>query len=652
MRMGRCCLSVLLVFSLVVSNSSMVEAKKISKEETVYVNASAEGKADTITVSDWLKGVGQTTGNLSDKSELSDITNVKGDETFEQNGNSLTWTAQGKDIYYQGTSSKELPVDMSIAYTLDGKSIKAEELSGKSGKVEIKISYKNKCKQKKNIQGKEETIYAPFVMVTGMILSGDTFQNITIDNGKVINDGSNNIVVGMGLPGMAESLGIDDENADRIPSGFTVTADVKDFTMGNTFTVGSAGLLNELDLDDVETLDELEEKLEDLTEASETLLDGTEELSDNMKIFDGKMGELKKSMNTFRKSGVNQLTKGIHDLAKGAPALVKGVKEYTGGVTEFAQGTTDYVDGAKQITDGCSELYGAVKGMPLQIKTFNSGLQKYTGAVDKLGEKNNVEKLKTGAKSVSSGVSSLNAELTKLEETYKLAEGAVSKLENAEQIKAILAQQKAAVQALKQATSQDSALQQGASQVSSGVNTVMDSLSQLSTQSSTLRNASSQLNTKVPKLVTSADKLKKGGDKLAKNNEKLKKSSKKLVKASKQLNTSVKKVNRGVKKLDKGGTSLKKATKKLDSGVSKLENASGKLQKGSKKLAEGMSRFDKEGIEKLNTAYEDDFQTLYERVKALRDTGKNYNSFSGSQTNMDGNVKFIIETESIEKKEK
>ena len=83
----------------------------VSKQETVYVNASASGTPQEITVSEWLKN-SASAGNLSDVSDLKDIKNVKGDETFEQDGSNLTWNTEDKDIYYQGTTNKDLRVSM------------------------------------------------------------------------------------------------------------------------------------------------------------------------------------------------------------------------------------------------------------------------------------------------------------------------------------------------------------------------------------------------------------------------------------------------------------------------------------------------------------------------------------------------------------
>ena len=93
------------------------------KEETVYVKADAEGNTQTVIVSDWLKNK-KKSAEIKDATDLNDIENVKGDETFQKGGkHSITWDANGNDIYYQGKTDKELPVSMQVTYYLDGKEI-------------------------------------------------------------------------------------------------------------------------------------------------------------------------------------------------------------------------------------------------------------------------------------------------------------------------------------------------------------------------------------------------------------------------------------------------------------------------------------------------------------------------------------------------
>lgn len=85
---------------------------------------------------------------LQDASDLQNIENVKGYETFVSDGkNGLTWQADGADIYYQGSTEKQLPVAVKLTYKLDGKEVKPEEIAGKSGRVTIRIDYEIKKRE-------------------------------------------------------------------------------------------------------------------------------------------------------------------------------------------------------------------------------------------------------------------------------------------------------------------------------------------------------------------------------------------------------------------------------------------------------------------------------------------------------------------------
>lgn len=142
------------------------DADAVYKEETVYVNADATGTIDEVTVSNWLKNSGSVSGSLTDASTLKDIKNVKGDETFKASGDTLTWNTDGEDIYYQGTTDQNLPVSVKLTYYLDGKEIKPADLKGKSGHLKIQVDYTNKEKKTVSVDGKQEEVYTPFVMMT------------------------------------------------------------------------------------------------------------------------------------------------------------------------------------------------------------------------------------------------------------------------------------------------------------------------------------------------------------------------------------------------------------------------------------------------------------------------------------------------------
>lgn len=649
-RISKTVISGLLVTSLVVSNGAYANAQKISKDESVYVNADESGATTKITVSNWLKNAG-INGTINDESDLKDIQNVKGDEAFTQNGDDVQWSAGSNDIYYQGTTDKELPVGVEIKYELDGKEIAAKDLIGQSGKLKITVSYTNKSKSTQTINGEKQEMYTPFVMATGIILPDDKFSNVEVDDGKIINEGSNNIVVGFGMPGMAESLDLDEDAADKLPEGFTVTADVTDFSIGNTITFASPSILSDLELDDIDDLDDLENKLEKLVDSSEELVDGSKKLSD-------KMGELEDKFDDYQ-DGEKSLNKGIKDLVNGGATLKKGVKDYTDGVDTLAKGTQKYVNGAKQITDGNQKLYEAVKDMPSSYKEFSDGLQAYTKGVDTLADAKTSKQLTDGADAVTAGIGTLNENLGKLESSYDnyklLADGLkaqAAQISDPTQKATILAYvqkleelyqgQKASVGALVSATNNESTLKSGASQVASGIKKVMTGAQTLSGNSATLRSADQKLTSSIATLTASVKKLSEGSKTLSSNDRKLLAGAKKILKASKSVKSGSDKLINGANKLKKGSNKLHKATGKVSDGI-------GKLSDGADDLYEGMDKFDQKGIQKLNNVYEDDIKTLKTRLEKLTDMSKDYTNFSGLSKGMDGKVKFVIETAEVKK---
>lgn len=108
-------MSVLLRAGTITGATEQTDAdNSIRKEETVYVNTEADGTIKEITVSEWLKNAKTLSDStITDISDLSDIKNTKGDEGFTQDGKTLTWETDGRDIHYEGKTEKDLPVTFS-----------------------------------------------------------------------------------------------------------------------------------------------------------------------------------------------------------------------------------------------------------------------------------------------------------------------------------------------------------------------------------------------------------------------------------------------------------------------------------------------------------------------------------------------------------
>lgn len=405
------------------------DTQDVYKEETVYVNADATGNSDEVTVSDWLKNSGSVSGNLTDESILKEIKNVKGDETFTENGDQLTWNTAGEDIYYQGTTDKELPVSVKLTYFLDGKEVKPDELKGKSGHLKIQVQYTNNEKKTVTVDGKEEEVYTPFIMMTGMILPNETFSNVTIDNGKVISDGSRNIVVGFGMPGLKDSLDLDEETTKEaedkgvtIPENFEMEADVTDFTMSSTFTVALTDLLDDMDMDNIIDVDSLKDSLNELEDAalelvsgSGTLADGASTLADGVSSYTAGADELNAGIQKYLGSN-GELNGSVTEYVNGVDKVVKGVKDYTSGTNALANGVTSYVVGEQKIAAGAAQLSQLSKGLE-QVQTAVDTLSK---AADGKGEA--TDDLVIAANQLAAGTKQLQAVLGSEEVTALLTQ--------------------------------------------------------------------------------------------------------------------------------------------------------------------------------------------------------------------------------------
>ncbi|MBE5831502.1 MAG: hypothetical protein E7306_07160 [Butyrivibrio sp.] len=409
--------------ALLTSAARAGSSEEAGKVETVYVTANASGAVDDVIVSEWLKNA-NSSAELSDTTELKNIVNVKGKEGFTENSDgSVTWDANGSDIYYQGTTDKELPVDMKITYTLDGKEIAPEDLAGKSGKVTIRFEYDNKEKQVVDVDGKEIEVYTPFAMVSGMMLDSDKFTNVEISNGKVISEGNKYIVMGVALPGLKESLNISDEKWDELETDediesklsnyFEITADTSDFELGMTITMASSDILSDFgltELSDGNKLSDLKDDMGELNDGSTKLVDGTTELKDgttklrdgSKELYDG-TGKLYDGTSKL-KDGTADLYSGAGELNDGAGQLDSGSSELAKGAGELRDGASKLHDGTKTLSDGTGKLYDGSKTLYGGIVSYTDGAAKVDQGAGALAE--GTKSLKAGSEQLGAGLSS------------------------------------------------------------------------------------------------------------------------------------------------------------------------------------------------------------------------------------------------------
>lgn len=568
------------------SEGAKKDDASISKEETVYVMADQSGDAGKIIVSEWLKNTGELS-LVKDYTELKEIENVKGDEPFKEKNGKGTWKAEGKDIYYQGKIKKELPIEMKVSYSLNGKAVTAKELAGKSGEVKIRFDYTNNQK----LHG----VYVPFVVLTGMSLDNDTFSKVEVKNGKVINDGQKSMVVGYALPGLSESLELENTEV-TIPDYVEVTCQAEKFALDGTMSVATSSLLEDLDLGELDSMDDLKAALDKLQSAAAQLQEGSEALQ----------------------SGAGDLAKGTGELSKGAGTLSKGTKDLYKGTKTLKEKVAQLGGGLKAAKDGSAQLNTGAKKLLKGAGDLETGAGQLKEGIDQIPAQlgDAVGKVSAGLQGTQGQPGTIQADQAALTALNGID---ASKLSEAE--KTALAQAKGAVQ-----------------KSIDGQNTIASKLAGEST-----------------KMKGSVADLQEGAAKLAKGSRDLKNGLTDLSGGAQDLNTGITQACEGAGLLEAGAGDLKKGAEQvndgagdLNSGAKKVNAGAGTLASGSRDLASGISKFKNDGVDKLAEVFDGDLSKVVDRLKALQDAASDYQSFAGKQAQTKGTVKFIYKTDEIE----
>ena len=360
------------------------------KTETVYSVLNSDGSISDTIVSSWLHDE-DGINNIKETLNLKDVKNIKSNEKPSKDGNTYTWNAKGNDVYYEGTATKQLPVSVKIRYELDGQEMSAKDIEGKSGHLKLTISFTNNYSEVKNINGKSIVIH-PSYLAGGMLnMSTGKFSNVKCESGKIVNDGTNEMLAFANIPGLNETLksaGLDKVNDQLgISDDVTVEADVNDFDLGSIMI----GMTNEIDLADelngIGSVSELTDGIDQLIEADDQLIDGSKQLYDGTTQLKEQAAPLVGSSNQVR-----QLSAGAIQLNDGVKALQTGLTAYTNGVSALDAG----VDGLYSIPQNTqliqqnvnTNLVGGLENLTANLNAIKMGINQKmeTPDMEKLGK--------------------------------------------------------------------------------------------------------------------------------------------------------------------------------------------------------------------------------------------------------------------------
>lgn len=566
------------------------------KSETVYAVMDADGNTTDVSVSEWLKNEGKS-NNLSDYSNLKNIKNTSGDEKMSRDGNKLVWAAKGKDIHYTGDYDGELPVKVKVSYYLNGTKVSADEIAGKKGNVKIRFDYDINDSVKEN----GYSLTRPYAIVSAVVLSNDNFTNITVNNGKAVNDGNSTAVVGIALPGMSDNLQIDELD---IPDHVTINAKTTNFEIDGTYTVADSGFMNDVDttkLDDATgQIDELESALDKLSDASKKLVDGS-----------------------------SKLAKGANKLADSSSQIEEGTETLKDGTESMKNGSKDLSDGADKLVTGAQDLSAGTTQMKKGTEALNSSVN---GADGLAGDNGSAKKLSAGAARVDAGIKqmgkTLEAQNTKLAQTAKSISDNLDGV-NTEKVNA------------PSSADVDGALETAikAAEASGDEDTI-----------NALKNAKEKLGTYETNVNDTVSSVNTDKQKIAVANQTAKGTYKSIASSS----------NDDLKELQDGADELKAGTQALDTGAGKLVTYMGQLTEGAETLsdgadtlASGMATFNKTGIQKLvSTLKDSDIKSTVNRVKATLDAASDGSFIGGKQEGQSGESKIIFKTDEVKKASK
>lgn len=679
-------------------DSTVEEDGNLYKDESVYVKADASGKVNETTVTEWLKN--PNNGKTEDVTELQNVENVKGDETYTTGSEgSVSWKSEGKDIYYQGTTDKELPVDVEITYTLDGKEVAAKDLKGKDGKLEMKVQYTNKSKETVDVSGESVEMYTPFAMVTAMMLPSDEYTNVTIDHGKIVSDGDKNIVVGLGFPGLEENLNLESKDIEiDIPDSFTITADVKNASVGPTMTVASSDVLEQFGLDEIDSFDDLSDSVGELENAAEQLTDGSAKAADGSSALAEGSNTLATGAGTLAAGtsalatgvktladGVNTLNSKSGDLTKGVSDLASGVNDYTGGVSDLADGSSKVSAGAESLKNGLATAQTGIEGLAAGVGTLRGGFEGdgtknnpgannlANGTVQAIGATSTaIDNLAALIKDMAGNQGTVQAQAT-INGKDQAVEAAVNQLvsagivteENKESCAAAIrtavndhisaeakvTSEKASVnptEAIKAAKTAVGTASTYAAGLQTNVGALYEGTKTVQSGVGDLKKGNSQLAAGAKDLADGTSALASGASTLNDKSGLLVAGTSKLKEGGNQLATGVGQLAAGASAAVTGAGEVAKGAGALKTGADTLADGAGTLADGNKTLADGMEEFKTSGIDKIADVFGGDVENVTSRIDAMMTLGRNYKSFAGIKEDMAGSTKFIIETEGVD----
>ncbi|MCR5310160.1 MAG: hypothetical protein K6E32_01935 [Lachnospiraceae bacterium] len=540
------------------------------------------------------------------------------------------WIEDGTEEENENNTEYDLPVDVSVKYYLDDKEVKASELSGKTGHLKVVVSFTDKKSEDCLINGKHETVYVPFAAAAVTVLDGEKCENVTVSKGRVVFDGNRYAVTGLAFPGLYEDLGSKlDEKLEKASDKFTKAdeltfeADVKDCDFPGMYMVVTNSIFNDLKLDSSEELDKLKDDMDKVNEAMDSLMDGSSRLCDGL-------GEL---LNGSRKleDGVKQLSDGLNTLDSNSKALNDGATQVfnallaTASEQLRAKGLTSEsltIANYRTVINGCISTLAGTDAAGTARSQVESAVRGNTQAVAQAvtqAVRTEVEAQVTAGVRESVKAQVLQAVAAETATAYGITEEQALAMPDVQAVIDAKTDENMAGDAVKAQISAITDQKMASDEVKALI----------------AAKTEEQIQKLIDDNFNSAEvqgKIDAGNQAIASGIETLKGLLAQLD-SYKTFYNGLNAYTAGVGKAAAGAGSLKSATPDLVAGVDRL-------YKGEGELKDGLTKFNDEGVGKLNEIMSDDIEGLSERFDAISEVSSEYSKYSEEDKDKAG-VKFI-----------
>ncbi|MEO5710653.1 MAG: hypothetical protein ABIQ59_12615, partial [Nocardioidaceae bacterium] len=396
--------------------------------ETVQVYTSSTGEPQTRRVYEQLSLLGQGSVDLTNPISTDHARNLDGFGGLDiKNGKQVVNTSVDgrKNLRSVSNFDGKLPLNVSVAYKLDGKNVKPGDVVGKDGKLEVKYTVENVTGAPQDVSfpdGKGGTVTksvdVPIPMVGSLTLvAPPTFENVASTAANLAGDGKGGTKLSFTMtlfPPIGSTTAVFGYTAD-ITDGVVPRAEISALPINPLKSPTFAGAAT---------------SYKGGADTGAQLAGGATQIDDNLlKLRDG-AGDLLAGLIKLR-DGAGQLNDGLAgQAAPGSKKLAQGAADLNDGLAgEAAPGSKKLADGAKRLDAGLGQLNAGSKKLAAGTGELLAGTGPLAAGVGKLND--GAHKLSDGASALSVGTGDALAGSQKLTGGLAQISGGLSSLADA-----------------------------------------------------------------------------------------------------------------------------------------------------------------------------------------------------------------------------